>query len=58
MKPGDVCYHKATEEKCVIAEPWNDSQVRVTTQKGDSKVYYRAELWSEVEWLEKNKNKV
>lgn len=56
MNPGDVCYHKATDKRCVIAENWEDDKVRVTTEDGESKVYHKTELWTEAEWLEKNKN--
>lgn len=58
MNPGDVCYHKATRKRCVISEPWEDDKVMVTTQDGESKVYQKAELWTEAEWSEKNKNRV
>lgn len=56
MNPGDIVYHKATDKKCVIAELWDGDQVRVTTQDGESKVYHKTELWTEEEWLRKNKN--
>jgi len=58
MNPGDVCYHKATRKRCVISEQWEDDKVKVTTQDGESLIYSKAELWTESEWLEKNRSKV
>ncbi len=58
MNPGDICYHKATEKKCVIGDDWGDGKVKVTTEDGDSVVYYKSELWTEAEWKSKNKNSV
>ena len=58
MNPGDICYHKATDKRCVIAEEWEENKVRVTTEDGKSEVYQKAELWTEAEWLAKNKNTI
>ncbi len=55
MNLGDICYHKATRKRCVISELWEDDKVRVTTQDGESKIYQKAELWTEAEWLEKKR---
>ncbi len=54
MNPGDICYHKATDKRCVVAENWNDDGVRVTTEDGKSLVYKKTELWTEAEWETKN----
>lgn len=58
MNPGDICYHKATDKRCVVGADWGDGKVKVTTEDGESVVYYKVELWTEAEWLEKNKNSV
>lgn len=58
MNLGDICYHKATNRKCVIAADWGPGKVKVTTEEGKSEIYYKTELLTESEWLEKNKNKV
>lgn len=55
MKPGDVCYHKATNKRCVVSQDWNEGTVKVTTEDGESMVYSKVELWTEAEWVEKNK---
>jgi hypothetical protein len=54
MKPGDICYHKATQKRCVISGYWNDA-LRVTTEDGESVIYKKEELWTEAEWEERNK---
>lgn len=56
MNSGDICYHKATEKRCVIAEGWDGNKVKVTTEDGESKIYYKTELWTEAEWRAKNNN--
>lgn len=53
MNPGDICYHKATEKRCVVAADWGEDKVRVTTEDGKSEVYYKVELLTETEWTEK-----
>ncbi len=58
MNPGDICYHKATEKRCVIAENWEDNRVKVTTEDGESKVYQKTELWTEAEWKARNENQI
>lgn len=58
MNPGDICYHKATEKRCVISENWEETGVRVTTEDGESKVYQKTELWTEIEWEQRNRNEV
>lgn len=58
MNLGDICYHKATDKRCVIADNWEDDQVRVTTEDGESKVYHKTELWTEAERQAKNKNTI
>ena len=56
MKLGDICYHKATEERCVISELLSSGKVRVTTREGKSEIYHPAELWTEAEWEARNEN--
>ena len=55
MNPGDIVYHKATGKRCVIARDWDEGRVSVTTEDGESKIFNKVELWTEEEWLKRNK---
>lgn len=44
FKPGDECYHKATNKKCVVIKLNDDGTVKVRTSDDEERDYNPAEL--------------
>ncbi len=60
FKEGDIVYHKATEQRGVIAGiavTIPEVKYRITWADGKRSVHTEAELYSEKEWEEHNKPK-
>ncbi len=44
FKPGDECYHKSTNKKCVVIKLNDDGTVKVRTSDDEERDYHPVEL--------------
>jgi len=44
LKPGNVCYHKATNKKCVVIKINEDGTVKVRNSDDEERDYHPVEL--------------
>ncbi len=57
FQPGTVCYHKATNYRCVVIKT-SDETVKVRDEKNQEQDYYPQELETEAEINERNANQL